>query len=123
MEKILLVIPSLSSRQLYHEVFLSIPTEVVPTETIANAILLLTAEEFKIVVIDGDDNCLVVEVFLKVRKEKHLWNTIPFLILASEGEQYQEYLHSWDKMISPLDYSPEDVKNQIKFLLSPHTSL
>lgn len=84
MEKILLVIFDPSLRQLYHELLTSSDFEVIPADSIENAMLNLMGNEISIVAIYvDDDNSEEAQMFLRLCRYRQIWMDLRFAVISS----------------------------------------
>src|SRR5690348_16360802 len=97
MDKVLLIIFDWNLRQLYHELLLSKDLEVTPTDSIENAILLLTMTEYQSVVIYTDETASEqVLTLLQLRKKHVRWTDPLFIILSADADMFQKWLKPTD---------------------------
>lgn len=114
MEKILLIIPDWNLRQLYHELLLSIDTEIIPADSIDDSIMLLTIERFDRIVLYTDNDTLINELFLKLRRDRPAWRETRLVLLTPERKLYEHLLEKKDTIVDPLQVSPEEIARNIK---------
>ncbi len=114
MDKILLVISDPNLRQVYHELLFSKTIEIVATDSIGNAIMLLTIHEFRIAVFFVDEETGEIETFLTMRKKHAKWNNTIVILLTTEEARYSPWFLKNDIACNPLTSTLEEIVSTIK---------
>lgn len=114
MDKILLIIPDATLRQLYHELLFSKKTEIIATNTIVGGLLILTTTTVSIIVLYVDAYRVEIEQFLLLLMKRRRWRRIPIIILDSEQSISPQLLKGQDKIINPLLITPDKIAEEIK---------
>lgn len=121
MDILLLIIFDSNLRQLYHELLLSKNIEVIPTNNISNATIMLTLNHVSSVVIYTDDtNEAQIEAFLRLYQKNKNWQSTKVILLASGETSYSRFLNipQKDIILNPLLMSPVEVADKIKTIIS-----
>jgi hypothetical protein len=115
MDNILLIIYDFTLRQLYHELLLTKNIEIIPCNTIENAVLLLTLTHIAAAIVYSDDiNKDEIEAFLNLRTTYEKWQKIPLILLSLDTPEYHRKLLPIDTLIIIGQLTPEIVSEEIK---------
>jgi DNA-binding NtrC family response regulator len=114
MEKILLIIFDPSLRQLYHELLSTSDYEVIPADSIENALLSLMGNRISIVAIYvDDDNREEAEMFLKLCRYRQIWMDLRFAVISSQLINYP-YNSMLDLKLNPDILEADEIASIIR---------
>lgn len=119
MEILLLIISDWNLRQLYHELLFSKNNiEVIPIDSIENAILILSLNQIKLAVVYVDNkNITELQVFLNLRKKhKNLLKTKIAIITSYIGLRFR-HVSDEDIVLNTDKLTPVEITEKIKDLL------
>lgn len=118
MDKILLLVSDWNLRQLYHELLHSKNVEILPTENIADASVMLMLNSCTAAIIDADSTFQgEVKVFLNLRSEHAKLSKTKVILLTSKLEFYGSLLRKGDFILDNCNLSVHETAQTIKSFL------
>ena len=114
-DPILLVIQDPSSRQLYHELFVTRNMEVIPLAHIEDVFLLEAIRPCDLIVIYADDiDSKEFELFMGVQKRVELFSKSRIVLLTSSPEQYESDIGDGCEILDLSHSNPKEVADRIE---------
>lgn len=115
MEIILLIVSDWSLRQLYHELLMSKNIEVVPVDSVENALVMLAVRKIDTIALYIDEsNETAAEAFLRLRTKREHWRAINLFLLSSDCAKCEPWIKENDTVLNPLSCSPLELMNEVK---------
>lgn len=118
MEILLLIISDWNLRQLYHELLFSKNMEVIPIDSIENAILILSLNKIDLAVIYVDDeNVAEFEIFINLREKHKNISKVKIVLLTSFANFSFPFFPENELVLNVDTFTPVEVTERIRELL------